>query len=516
MSLIIFQQHMFSIISMRMAIAVYLLLLIVMQTRAAELVLPQALTGDLVPFDEHSFVVSGLINQQPKLSVIEVSEDGQLFEKENYPLEKDRYQGFAVAHLAINDHGDIRQEGITQGSKENDNKQGSKVVSQEYLVLFGSEGISLVKDGKQTLLIEQPSLFSAVDHNKFKHLPLVFDVNGDGLSDFILPDFHQYFVFVQNSHGEFTQSTLAYSPRVSFQSAMFDNTSVQFILPKQIQLIDVNSDNHLDVVFASKHELQYFLQYENGRFDKQPKLMTLPVKLSPPESAVQSFSHTRRYLFNRIDDINVDGIPDIVINKKSYQEKVSEGGQEILVFYGQYDASKHVFYDDENGTSVAYQGELLDYGFADFNGDGFKDIYLLGGDIGASSLMSALWGGSFTVDINIHKLNQQGGFSKTSDISKEVEFIVNMEKVSFGVVVNVADFNGDKRNDLLIQSDEDELAIYLGNDKRLLAKRSKKIDVSLPANPNLVNVIAVHKNQQAKILIRKVLKNKAVKLTLVH
>jgi len=85
-------------------------------------------------------------------------------------------------------------------------------------------------------------------------------VNVDGLSDFILPDFHQYWVFVQNEQGEFAQSKLAYSSTVNFQSSTFDDTSVQFVLPKQIKLLDVNNDGDLDIVFASKHTVQHFLQ----------------------------------------------------------------------------------------------------------------------------------------------------------------------------------------------------------------------------------------------------------------
>jgi hypothetical protein len=482
----------------RVAIALSLLMFTIVQVHATDLILSQPSTGDVVAYNNNSFLVSGLSHEQPQLSVIGITDEQQLIEKRNYQLKKNRYQGFATAYLAING---------------NNQDQVTEVTPKEYAVLFGSEGIYLVKDEGEELLIAQPSLFSVIDNTKFSYLPLVYDVNSDGLSDFILPDFHQYSVFIQNRQGGFTQSILSYSSTVNFQSSKFDNTSVQFILPKQMQLLDVNSDAYLDIVFASKHELQYFLQDENGGFDKQPKTMVLPIKLSAPESTVESYSNTTRYAFNRFDDINADGLQDIVIDKKTYEKDISEGNQEVLVLFGQYDFNKQLSFELKNSTSISHKGELIDYGFADFNGDFLKDLYLLGADLGASSVVSALWGGSFTVDINIYKLDLKEGFSKKPDISKETEFIVDMNQIVFGVMVNIADIDGDKRSDLLLQSDDNELAIYSGNSKRLLTKRSKKITINLPADPNLVTIIKLNQN---KILIRKPLKNGQVRFTLVN
>jgi hypothetical protein len=493
-----FIKNVYSSVLIRVVIALSLLMFITANAHATELVLSQPLTGDVVAYNHQSFLVAGLSNKQPQLSVIVITEENQLIEKENYQLKKNYYQGFASAYLAIND-----------------NNQ-AQTTPKEHIVLFGTEGIYLAKEEGATLLIEQPSLFRVIDNKKFSHLPLVYDVNVDGLSDFILPDFHQYWVFVQNEQGEFAQSKLAYSSTVNFQSSTFDDTSVQFVLPKQIKLFDVNNDGDLDIVFASKHTVQYFLQDKKGNFDKQPKKMALPIELSAPESTVESYSHTTRYAFNRFDDINTDGVQDIVIEKKTYEKDISDGIQQVLVLFGQYNSNKQLSFELKRSTSITHKGELIDYGFADFNGDALKDLYFLGADLGASSVLSALWAGSFTVDINIYTLDRKKGFSKKPDVSKETEFIVDMNQIVFGAIVHIADINGDKRSDLLLQSDANELAIYSGNSKKVLTKRSQKILLDLPSDPNLISIVKLKQDDEHKVLIRQPLKNSQVKFTLVN
>lgn len=493
----------FVVKAVKAVITLNLLMFITVETYATELILSQPLTGDVVAFNHQSFLVTGLSNKQPQLSVIVITDENQLIEKEIYQLKQNHYQGFATAYLAINDHNQPQSTALTQATPK------------EHIVLFGTQGIYLIKEDGATLLIQQTSLFRVIDNKNFNHLPLVYDVNGDGLSDFILPDFHQYWIFVQNQQGEFIQSELAYSPTVNFQSSKFDDTSVQFVLPKQIQLLDVNDDGDLDIVFASKHTLQYFLQYKNGSFDKQPKKMVLPIELSAPESTVESYSNTTRYAFNRFDDINADGLQDIVIEKKIYEKDISDGEQQILVLFGQYKAHKQLSFELGNSTSITHKGELIEYGFADFNGDTLKDLYLLGADLDASSVVSALWGGSFTVDINIYKLDHKKGFSKKPDVSKETEFIIDMDQIVFGAMVHIADIDGDTRSDLLLQSDDNELAIYSGNSKKVLTKRSQKISIDLPTDPNLINIVKLKQDAQHKVLIRQTLKNSQIKFTLV-
>ena len=284
----------------------------------------------------------------------------------------------------------------------------------------------------------------------------------------------------------------------------------------QWQSVDVNNDGDLDIVFASKHTVQYFLQEKKGNFDKQPKKMALPIELSAPESTVESYSNTTRYAFNRFDDINADGVQDIVIEKKTYEKDISDGIQQVLVLFGQYNSNKQLSFELKRSTSITHKGELIDYGFADFNGDALEDLYFLGADLGAISVLSALWGGSFIVDINIYKLDRKKGFSKKPDVSKKTEFIVDMNQIVFGAIVHIADIDVDKRSDLLLQSDDNELAIYSGNSKKLLTKRSQKIKVDLPADPNLITVVKLKQDAQIKVLIRQKLKNNHTKFTVLN
>jgi hypothetical protein len=83
-------------------------------------------------------------------------------------------------------------------------------------------------------------------------------------------------------------------------------------------------------------------------------------------------------------------------------------------------------------------------------------------------------------------------------------------------MVHIADIDGDTRSDLLLQSDDNELAIYSGNSKKVLTKRSQKILLDLPSDPNLISIVKLKQDDEHKVLIRQPLKNSQVKFTLVN
>ena len=122
-----FIKNIYSSVLIRVVIALSVLMFITVNAHATELVLSQPLTGDVVAYSHQSFLVAGLSNKQPQLSVIIITEENQLIEKENYQLKQNHYQGFASAYLAIND-----------------NNQ-AQTTPKEHIVLFGTEGIYLAK-----------------------------------------------------------------------------------------------------------------------------------------------------------------------------------------------------------------------------------------------------------------------------------------------------------------------------------------------------------------------------------
>ena len=94
--------------------------------------------------------------------------------------------------------------------------------------------------------------------------------------------------------------------------------------------------------------------------------------------------------------------------------------------------------------------------------------------------------------------------SENSEIEKDFEFKIKLDNDSskFDLSMNIKDFNGDGKADLLLRTDHNVLKIFYGEERRLLSKRAKKIKHDLPENNR--NILTQDINQDGKedILIK--------------
>src|SRR5690554_3116109 len=74
---------------------------------------------------------------------------------------------------------------------------------QEQLVFLTQNGLSVFSPERQrhSVLAEVNSLYPLADQQRLRFKDFVQDVNGSGLSDFLIPDFHVYHLLVQQDDG---------------------------------------------------------------------------------------------------------------------------------------------------------------------------------------------------------------------------------------------------------------------------------------------------------------------------
>ena len=425
---------------------------------------------------EPILVVGGMLHgsAEPHLTLVDTNAARVVG---NYKLPAAFYQGFNVANLAGQPAAEPRSQ----------------------LVLLGRDGLYQFEDGSITKLIECNHVYARIDSNNFSVLPVVFDVNEDGLSDFLIPGFLQHCLAVQQTDGSFHNQTLDFALDMQIQPQEFDSTELKFALPADIKIFDVNGDKHSDIVIAGKTRIDTFLQKSDGSYHSKSTPLLLPLTLSEQRGTQLTASIT--YQFHRFEDLNLDGLPDLLLFEKQYGKTTTESSNGIRVLYAKRDKEQALGFSATQGF-IKKPGEMVTILFADFNGDKLRDATLLSGELGAGSFMSVVMGGGVDMDISIYPQQASGLYADKPVVKRETEFKLDIHNLNYGVFISAGNFNGDSFDDLLYVNHKNKLELVSGSSKGWLKGKSIKVAADLPADPNLLNVLDLNQDGILELLIR--------------
>jgi hypothetical protein len=246
------------------------------------------------------------------------------------------------------------------------------------------------------------------------------------------------------------------------------------------QLIDLNSDGKLDIVFSNNH--QFWLGDGKGNFHLGTQT-TLGVNAEG---------------ICEMHDMDGDGIPDAVCGNEVNDNGDLIGGTQLLIFHGNGDATfastpiQTINYGEQNYTSSGFGTFLNPIKVLDVNGDQIQDILGVSGDgldvlLGHSSLsfdypvhyavgqlpFSGVFGGPDEFHLQIADLNHDGYLDLVTTGPNGVYITYGQSKGTFDAApayevaqvagyTTVADFNEDGKLDLAATGDA-QLELSLGN-----------------------------------------------------
>ncbi|WP_448548492.1 FG-GAP repeat domain-containing protein [Thalassotalea fusca] len=366
-----------------------------------------------------------------------------------------------------------------------------------------------VTTNKQQALFTSQSIYSGEKViSPSDDISFAEDLNKDGLTDFILTDFHASHIFMQNPKGGFTKFELEMKPDTSLwrQSRTFSQQTYK--------LFDANNDNLIDIAYQKEDELFVHLQREKNGFDPKPTAIQLNANIISRQMVDAKERETEGKVkldyasFVDLVDINNDGHIDLVTQRRKSDGIFNRQGT-LEIRYGHIKNALIAFPASPN-TQLPYEGQLMSFGqnvntykFADLNGDGLKDLYFPRKDFGFSDIIAGLISQSTDVNVEFFLMTEQQNFVEEPNQDKEIELAFDLDSESAEIpLFALEDFDGDGIKDLLMQISDDKARLYVGDQKGPFSRKGQRYEMPLPRNGNLVQIKDINKDGKADILFR--------------
>lgn len=382
-----------------------------------------------------------------------------------------------------------------------------RIGTQEVLVTFTRNKVWQYDPytARRRELISISSIYGSPVFGSIPKMDLFRDLNGDGLDDFIIPDFNGFQVFIQNVDGGFNDPVNVYAPPLVEMSY---NNNFPWYQPRQSFLSDITLDGRKDLTFWVDNRFSVYRQARDGSFNADPLRINSSVKfdydgLERMNLAMQDedqSNNSAKALF-QISDFDGDGIPDLVtlsMRSKGVFKKTT-----TYEFHKGEAGSDRVEFSPVPISRIESNGIQFEMEEQDFNNDGQTDLMISTVKLGIGKILAALITGSIDIDLNFYQM-EDGIYPSKPNLKREITATFSLSSGDvFIPSVLIGDVDGDKVLDLLVQEGANKLKIYLGGkDGRLFAKRSVNIEVSMPNEPDLVELADLNSDGKKDIVMR--------------
>ena len=308
------------------------------------------------------------------------------------------------------------------------------------------------------------------------------DINGDGLDDFLMPNFDGWAVALQQDDGFQQLQLVGPRPNMSFR----ETARYVAYRAEEAFLIDENNDGRNDIAFWQDGYFEVHRQSNLGQFSKVPVNLDANLKdmlsgyaqISIGEDAKNDNGKNR--LLDEIVDINNDGVSDLIV-KRIKAEGIFGWESEYEVYLGAVDENNLLKFPESPTSTIRTDGFQFDNERLDISGDGNQEFLVTSVDISIGAVIRALITRSVSVDVSIYKMIN-GEFPAKPSTRKTISARFDFGSGDLFIpAVLGADVTGDGQKDLLVQKGDSTLLVYPGQQgQTMFAKKAIKLSLALP------------------------------------
>lgn len=361
-----------------------------------------------------------------------------------------------------------------------------------------------VATGEFEQMLMVPSIFRGVNRSSSPNLEFLKDLNDDERDDVILADFSGWQVSSQLADGTYAEArTIGPAPFMAVGSERYT-----VFRAEEPYFLDSNLDGKQDVAFWIDGDLSVHLQTVDGTFRETPE--TLVTGHSDVLEGFYSLSigvdednpDGIQRVVESIDDIDGDGLADLIVQSISGDGIFGKETQ-IEFYLGAASDTGSLSFPKNPTTIIASNGIQALSERVDLNGDGMQEVIVTSIDIGIGMIIRALLTRSFSMDVGIYTLSQDG-YPTAANVDRSITAKFDLTNGELFVpVVLPADVTGDGKLDWLVQDSETKLRVYEGVDgPKLFSTQYSTHKLELPRNPQDFRVVDVDGDGRDELLLK--------------
>lgn len=328
------------------------------------------------------------------------------------------------------------------------------------------------------------------------------DVDGDGRSDLVIPDFRGYRLFLQNDDGSFRTGQVLSIPVVSHHQEYNHRITYR---PVRVYFLDADGDRERDAMAVRGGSMLFFPGTGPGTFGAGKEV---PLGLGL----------TERFLGDDVGGVDVDHTDQTWKRVVQIADFDGKGAAEIFTHTveseGLFDKTHLLqLHQRKKGLSfdASTKGQIPTHVvidtpiFSDVNGDGRLDFGSWVSDFGIGTIFGWLVSGTVDLEVSYYALGEDGTYPVEPNRREEVEVAFDLSSGKPTVPPwFLADVDGDGRLDLVLGEGEDKLRVFRGNGSDELFEEEPVVTkVRLPGNGrDLVSPADVNGDGKADIILR--------------
>ncbi len=344
-------------------------------------------------------------------------------------------------------------------------------------------------------LLAVTSNFKPPRRGEVPHVDVTRDVNGDGRDDLVLPDSDGFRVFIQMNDGTFADPvkigpsfdmTSVYEPH-GYRYSPWDQG--------RIHETDYNRDGRSDLVFWNEDHFEAHLQDARGLFGTAATTFTTDVPFDSDDLATLAAPHNMRRpaphnpeigemtgrVLHSLADRNGDGVADLGVF-------CLEGGSlwkmhsTYEVHFGTPTPDGGTMFAPEVSTAVPSDGIPLAIRQHELDPDRQVVMLFPTFKIGFFKIASTVMTRSASMDLEFYRM-EGGVYPRKPSAARKAQYYALGKSggpAAIHPAVLIGDVNGDRRSDLVVGKNRQELHVFFGvSGPELFARRPQKVTVAM-------------------------------------